>query len=158
MSEIASIIQKDSGVAASNTSLLGARGEALAVEHLIAAGYRIVMTNFTVPVGRNRQGARVTGEIDIIALDGETLCFVEVKARTSEEFLPAITNVDLRKQRQITRTARVYRRIFNVRDMPHRFDAVTVLIPDNERPQIELVRNFWSENRFQNRAWSLDRP
>lgn len=116
------------------------------------------MTNFTVPVGRNRQGARVTGEIDIIALDGETLCFVEVKARTSEEFLPAITNVDLRKQRQITRTARVYRRIFNVRDMPHRFDAVTVLIPDNERPQIELVRNFWSENRFQNRAWSLDRP
>src|SRR5205809_6235621 len=88
---------------------LGERGEALAAEHLIRHGYRLIVSNFKVPVGRNSKGVQVTGEIDIIALDGETLCFVEVKTRRSDEFTPVITNVDLRKQRQITRTAKIYR-------------------------------------------------
>jgi putative endonuclease len=66
----------------------------------------------------------VTGEIDLIALDGETLCFVEVKTRRSAEFTSITANVDLRKQRQITRTAKMYRRVFGVYEMPYRFDVV----------------------------------
>src|SRR5438067_13356184 len=95
----------------------GERGEALAAEFLVAKGYRLVAANFKVPVGRNSKDVQVTGEIDVIALDGDTLCFVEVKTRRSEEFTPVITNADLRKQRQITRTAKFYRKILVIRDM-----------------------------------------
>jgi len=84
-----------------NTSF-GERGEALAAEFLVANGYRLVAANFKVPVGRNSKDVQVTGEIDVIALDGDTLCFIEGKIRRSEELTPDITNVDPRKQRQIT--------------------------------------------------------
>ncbi|MEO6050811.1 MAG: YraN family protein [Pyrinomonadaceae bacterium] len=133
---------------------LGDRGEAKAAEYLLRNGYRIVLTNFKVPVGRNTKGVQVTGEIDIIALDGETLCFVEVKTRRSDEFTPVITNVNTRKQRQITRTAKVYRRIFGVREMKHRFDVVTVLMPKHAEPEIELTKGFWAESKFRKKTWN----
>jgi len=132
---------------------LGRQGELLAAEFLEQNGYRIVLTNFKVRVGRNTKGVQVTGEIDIVALDGETLCFVEVKTRRSEDFTPAITAVDVRKQRQITRTAKIYRRIFNVYEMPYRFDVVTVLYPSAAEPEIGLVKAFWNESKFRKRVW-----
>src|SRR5438552_3472242 len=132
---------------------LGERGEALAAEYLVKSGYRLVVSNFKVPVGRNSKGVQVTGEIDLIALDGEALCFIEVKTRRSDEFTPVITNVDLRKQRQITRTAKVYRRMFGVRDMEYRFDVVTVLMPKYAEPEIELTKDFWSESKFRKQKW-----
>jgi len=133
---------------------LGERGEALAAEFLVVNGYRLVVANFKVPVGRNSKGVSVTGEIDIIALDGETLCFIEVKTRRSDEFTPVITNVNLRKQRQITRTAKVYRRIFGVLEMKYRFDVVTVLMPNGAEPEIELTKGFWTESKFRKRNWN----
>lgn len=154
MSEILSILDKDNGTQRSSTSALGERGEKLAVEFLVARGYRIVVANFKVPVGRNSKGVSVTGEIDIIALDGETLCFIEVKTRRSDDFAPIIAAVDLRKQRQITRTARVYRRIFDLWEQKHRYDVVTVLLQKNAEPVIELKQGFWNEGSFQKRRWS----
>lgn len=133
---------------------LGDRGEALAAEFLANSGFRLVVTNFKVPVGRNSKGVQVTGEIDIIALEGETLCFVEVKTRRSDEFAPVITAVDLRKQRQITRTAKVYRRIFGVTSMEYRFDVVTVLMPKYAEPDIKLSRSYWTEARFRKSTWN----
>ncbi len=133
---------------------LGDQGEALAAEFLVNEGYRIVVANFKVPVGRNSKGVSVTGEIDIIALDGETLVFIEVKTRRSDEFTPVITAVDRRKQRQITRTAKVYRKIFGIRDMAYRFDVVTVLMPKHVNPVIELTKNYWSENTFRKQNWN----
>jgi putative endonuclease len=151
--ETLSILQQNGDALPESRAEFGSRGEALAAEFLIANGYRVVMSNFKVPIGRNRQEAQVTGEIDIIALDGETLCFIEVKTRRSEEFTPILTAVDLRKQRQITRTAKVYRRIFNVYEVPHRFDVATVLMVPGREPRIELERNFWTEAKFRKRAW-----
>jgi putative endonuclease len=148
-----SIIPDDKLPSLRATEILGREGEALAARYLTDNGYRIVMTNFKVPVGRNSQGAQVTGEIDIIALDQETLCFVEVKTRRSADFTPVITAVDLRKQRQITRTARVYRRIFRVFEMPYRFDVVTVLMPASGEPKTELSQGFWDESKFRKRSW-----
>ena len=132
----------------------GERGESLAAEFLVRNGYRLVTANFKVPVGRNSKDVQVTGEIDLIALDGETLCFIEVKTRRSEEFTPVITNVDLRKQRQITRTAKVYRKIFGIKDLKYRFDVVTVLIPKYAEPQVELVKGFWTESKFRKNTWN----
>ncbi|MBK6723601.1 MAG: YraN family protein [Acidobacteria bacterium] len=154
MSEILSIIEQNNGTRVSSTSSLGQQGENLAVEFLIAKGYRIVVANFKVPVGRNSKGVSVTGEIDIVALDVDTLCFVEVKTRRSDEFVPVIAAVDLRKQRQIARTARVYRRVFNIRDIEHRYDVVTVLLPKHSKAEIELVKGFWTDAVFQRKAWN----
>lgn len=154
MSEVLSLFDQASPSTVTSTAWKGRLGEALAATFLERNGYRLVAANFKVPVGRNRQGAQVTGEIDLIALDSKTLCFVEVKTRRSEDFAPVITAVDLRKQRQITRTARVYRRIFNIRDLDHRFDVVTVLIPDGEKPRIEISKGFWQESNFRKASWN----
>ena len=148
-----SLLKSDIGLSRRD---FGDQGEALAARFLERRGYRIVLANFKVPVGRNRNGAQVTGEIDLIALDGETLCFVEVKTRRSEDFAPVLTAVDIRKQRQITRTARVYRRIFGLFDVEYRYDVVTVLIPGGERPRIELTKGFWHESKFRKRPWNYE--
>src|SRR5207253_4384935 len=58
---------------------LGRRGEALAAAYLEQRGYRVAASNFTLPVGRNMRGAIVNAEIDLVAYEGATLCFVEVK-------------------------------------------------------------------------------
>ena len=136
------------------TVSLGERGEKIAADFLTRSGFRLVIANFKVPVGRNSKGVQVTGEIDIIAVDGQTICFVEVKTRRSDDFTPIITNVDLRKQRQITRTAKVYRRIFGIRELPYRFDVVTVLLPKHSSPVIELQKEFWTESKFRKRTWN----
>lgn len=154
MPETLSIISSETGGPRRSEDSLGARGEGLAARFLEELGFRIVVSNFKVPVGRNSEGVQVTGEIDIVALDGETLCFVEVKTRRSDEFTPVITAVDLKKQRQITRTARVYRKIFGVREMEYRFDVVTVLMPKHAEPEIKLARAYWTESKFNKRSWN----
>ncbi|MBK8148085.1 MAG: YraN family protein [Acidobacteria bacterium] len=133
------------------TRILGETGLGLAAEFLVRRGMRIVCSNFTVPIGRNLRGAAVTGEIDIVALDGDVLCFVEVKTRTSADFASPVTAVDLKKQRQIIRTARIYRKIFGVEQMRYRYDAVAVVA--GERPSIEHFRNYWNEAKFRRKNW-----
>ena len=132
-------------------SSLGKLGEDYAVAYLDQLGYRLVAANFTLPVGRNLRGALVNAEIDLVAYDGETLCFIEVKTRASDWFAPPQVNVDLRKRRQITRAARAYRQMLGIEDEPHRYDVVTVVL--NETPQIELLRNFWTEASLRKRRW-----
>ena len=136
---------------------LGEKGERLAADFLVANRYRLIISNFKVPVGRNTKGVQVTGEIDIVALDEDgVLCFVEVKTRTSESFAGPLSAVDLRKQRQITRTSKVYKRVFGLWKMPARFDVVTVIIPPDGNTKIELVRGFWSADKFRKRRWQSD--
>ncbi len=137
---------------------LGRRGEELAAAFLLQSGYRIVAANFSLPVGRNRAGAQINVEIDLVAYDGETLCFIEVKSRSSDWFAPPEANVDRRKQRQIARAARAYRRLFDLGNKPYRYDVITVVLPaKTERAgdwEIQLLRNYWREEQFRKRTWS----
>ena len=139
---------------------LGQRGETLAAEHLRANGYKLVASNFKLPVGRNRRGAVVRAEIDLVAYDGPVVCFVEVKTRASERFAAPEANVDLRKQRQVTRAARAYRRMLGLTSAPYRYDVVSVLLPPPDadgsalNPRLELFRGFWTEEKFRKRRWS----
>jgi len=137
---------------------LGRRGEELAAAWLEQQGYALVAANFVVPVGRNIRGTVVNAEIDLIAYEGETLCFVEVKTRASDWFAPPQANVDLRKRRQIVRAARAYRRMFALETSSYRYDVVSIILPaEPERGrsvQIEVLRNFWSEERLLRRRWS----
>jgi putative endonuclease len=135
---------------------LGRSGEQLATEFLEGSGYRLVASNFSIPVGRNTRGVTVNAEIDVVAYDETTLCFIEVKTRRSDWFAPPEANVDLRKQRQVTRAARAYRRVLGLEGCEYRFDVVSVILPEalaQARPRIQLMKNFWTEDKFKKRAW-----
>jgi putative endonuclease len=137
---------------------LGLSGERLAAEYLRAHGFELVAANFKLNVGRNRRGAQVQAEIDLVAYEGPVLCFVEVKTRRSDWFAAPEANVDLRKQRQITRAARAYRRLLGLAGARHRYDVVSVRLPppgaEDPAPRLELLRGFWTEEKFRKRRWS----
>lgn len=109
---------------------LGKKGESLAADFLNKNGYRIVENNF-----RNRYG-----EIDIIAIDGKTLVFVEVKTKTGSKFGPPAMAVDGRKQRQLSRAALAYLTQKKLNNNPARFDVVAISMIEN-KTVIELIKN-----------------
>ncbi len=117
------------------SSSLGVLGESYAAAYLTQLGYRLVAANVTLPIGRNRRGAVINAEIDLVAYEGDTLCFIEVKSRTSDWFAPPQVNVDLRKRRQVTRAARVYRQMLGIKDQPYRYDVVTAVFANDSTPQ-----------------------
>ena len=156
MSEILSLYNQDNHSVAVSSSKVGQLGEELAVGFLEKKGYRIVLANYKVPIGRNRLGVSATGEIDLIALDKDVLCFVEVKTRSSDEFASPLAAVDLRKQRQIIRTAKVYRKIFRLNAIKFRYDVVSIVLAENSRPKIELFKNYWTEDKFRKKVWFED--
>jgi len=154
MSEILSLSNQNNHSPLLNSSKVGQIGEELAARFLEKKGYRLVCANYKVPIGRNQRGATVTGEIDLIALDEDVLCFVEVKTRSSDDFASPLAAVDLRKQRQIIRTAKVYRKIFRLNDIKFRYDVVSIVLVENSRPKIELFKGFWNENKFRKKSWT----
>ena len=136
---------------------LGERGERMAVEYLERHGYRIVATNFVAPLGYSRNGRPITGEIDIVAYDESTqpftLAFIEVKTRTSAEIATPEAAVDLRKQRQIVRTALIYRRLMGVVDEPYRYDVVSIVIARHAEVAVTLRRGHFTEQIFARSRW-----
>ncbi len=156
MSEQISQFQQDSRLRYVGTREAGAKGEKLAAQYLTLNKYRLVMANFRAPIGRNSKGVQVTGEIDLVAMYANTLCFIEVKTRASMDFGGPLSAVDNQKQRQITRTARVYRKIFGIYDIEQRFDVVTVLTARVGEPEIEIFRGFWTESKFKKKMWNDD--
>ncbi|HKO97598.1 MAG TPA: YraN family protein [Pyrinomonadaceae bacterium] len=147
----------DIETASSATHLqIGRRGEELAAAYLQQQGYQIVAANFVIPVGRNRIGAVISVEIDLVACDSETLCFIEVKSRASDWFAPPQANVDRRKQRQIARAARAYLRMFDLTGQPYRFDVVTVVMKEEggTGPDVNLLRNHWTADSIRKRTWT----
>ena len=140
----------------SETRKLGERGEIIAAEFLLRRNFRIVCANFKVPIGRNRRGVSVTGEIDLIAIDDETLTFIEVKTRSSDSFAAPETAVDLRKQRQIIRTAKRYRKIFHINNVKFRYDVISIVLRENKAPHVEHFKAFFNEEKFSKRDWQDD--
>jgi putative endonuclease len=108
----------------------GKRGEELAAAHLAEAGYRIIECNYRC----------LFGEIDIVAEEGETLVFIEVKSRRSESYGEPQLAVGHQKQKKISRIAMHYLKERRLCHRPARFDVVAVKL----RPachRIELIRN-----------------
>ncbi len=108
----------------------GKTGEDLACQELERLGYEILARRYRI------RGA----EIDIIARDGPTIVFVEVKARDGRHFGEAAEAVTWRKRRRIVAAARNYVMEHRAHDCPCRFDVVTVHVED-ERPRIEVFQN-----------------
>jgi putative endonuclease len=110
--------------------LFGKTGEDLACAELERRGYAILARRY------RQQG----GELDIIARDGPTLVFVEVKARDSREFGDAAEAVTARKQRRMARLALDYVARHRLHDCPCRFDVVAIHINEGAAA-IEVFTN-----------------
>ena len=111
----------------------GTNGEEDAYFHLRKLGYVMVERNFRSPRSR--------GEIDLIGWDGDVLCFIEVKTRTSRDVKTAEAAVDRHKRREVAQVARQY-----LRRLPPtcqwRFDIVSVYYGGfSSRPEIGVFRN-----------------
>ncbi|HBG47827.1 MAG TPA: YraN family protein [Deltaproteobacteria bacterium] len=113
-----------------NRIAVGKAGEDEAAGFLERHGYRILERNF-----RCRYG-----EIDIIARDGKTIVFVEVKTRGSDRFGPPGASVDGRKQRKMTITSSFYLEGLGHTDPDIRFDVVCIEMKDG-RAQIEHIQD-----------------
>jgi putative endonuclease len=110
---------------------LGERGEERAVAELERRGYAILERRY-----RTRHG-----EIDIVARDGDTLVFVEVKARVTAECGTAAEAVTVRKQRRLAAMAVDYLARQRITNTPCRFDVVAIDDADGPAPRITLYRN-----------------
>jgi putative endonuclease len=108
----------------------GKTGEDLACGELERRGYAIIAR-------RHRSRG---GELDIIARDGPTLVFVEVKAREGHAFGDAAEAVTWQKQQRIVRLASEYMMRHHFSDSPCRFDVVSIQF-DFGRPVIEVFQN-----------------
>ena len=113
------------------TTQLGRKGERLAARFLKKHGYRLLQRNYTCP----------RGEIDLVALDGEEVVFVEVRTRTDDAFGDPAESVTSKKRRQVSSVALDYARRKKLADQPMRFDVVTVLFGRSDQPRIELFRD-----------------
>jgi putative endonuclease len=97
--------------------LLGQRGESEAERFLTArCHYRVVARNYRCPFG----------EIDMVALDGRTIVFIEVRSHTGPVFGDPLASVDSRKQRQIAKAALHYLSHHRLSDREARFDVVGI--------------------------------
>lgn len=118
---------------------LGARGERLAARYLRRRGYKIV--------GQGQRGE--LGEIDLIAVDGRTIVFVEVKSRATHEAGHPADAVDERKQRQLTRLAAGYLKHHGLLECPSRFDVVAVTWADGARLRVEHFEGAFAAQGFE---------
>ena len=118
---------------------------------LVALGYiflkQYMIDNFLARM--ERQGYKIvgrrvrlpSGELDLVALDRETIVFVEVKTRRSDQHGQPSDAVTPAKQRRLTRLAVSFLKRHGLLDHPARFDVVSVTWPPDEKPRIEHFKN-----------------
>lgn len=120
---------------------LGKRGECYAARYLRRLGYKIV-------AGGNRTRY---GEVDLVAVDGETIVFVEVKTRRAGEWGDAAAAVDQAKQDRVVRSALAFLKEHHLLECAVRFDVVAIVWPeDASQPDLRHLQNaFEPADRWQ---------
>ena len=108
----------------------GKKSESLAVDCLKKNGYKIIQQNYRTKVG----------EIDIIAKQGKSLVFIEVKARKSSRFGAPELAVTPKKQRKISMTALYYLKSTKQSNIKARFDVVAIKSTSNG-PDVKITKN-----------------
>jgi putative endonuclease len=111
---------------------LGYLGERAAEKFLRRRGYKIVARGSRLP----------SGELDLVAVDGRTVVFVEVKTRSSRQFGHPEEAVDENKRRRVTRAALAYLKRHGLLEYHSRFDVVALDWPASSQwPRIEHYKN-----------------
>lgn len=114
----------------------GRHGEELAVDYLKQQGYKILQRNFRTNLG----------EMDIIAEDKDTICFVEVKARHSPSHGLPFESIPFWKRNRLSRIALMYLKNKGLLNRRARFDVVSVLGGPQEPPKVELLKNAFESS------------
>jgi putative endonuclease len=109
--------------------VLGRAGEKCAARFLRRQGFRIVTRNYSC----------YAGEIDIVALDGKTVVFVEVKTRTGADHADPEDAVNQPKQKRIGRVAAAFLRQTRSKGRDCRFDIVTVVVDESGEMTVEHI-------------------
>lgn len=105
----------------------GLRGEEEALFYLRQCGFTVIARRWQTP--------RLPGDVDLIAWNGPTLCFIEVKTRTRRDIVPAEFAVDPHKQKTLRSLAHVFLKRFSEhvrQQIPVRFDVIAVYLPPPE--------------------------
>ena len=103
---------------------MGALGEMLARQYLTEHNFAIIAQNYKCPLG----------EIDLIAREGETMVFVEVKSQYAHVTIRPERKVDARKQKKLIRLARYYRHHHLTPNTLCRIDVITVILSSENKP------------------------
>ena len=119
----------------------GTRSERAAERFLKRLGYRILARNYTCP----------SGELDIVALDGRCIVFVEVRSTGNDDVERAAASVDDAKQRRLTKLALYYLQQHGLLECAARFDVLALSWPENQREPLIVhhVGAFQATGRFQ---------
>ena len=112
----------------------GRRSELQAIDYLRTLRYRIVASGYRVK----------SGEVDVIAWDGDILVFVEVKARKNSD--PPQDAVSFQKQQRIVRAAHAYMTKHRLHDTPYRFDVVAVTARPGAKPEFVLLQDAFRDS------------
>lgn len=113
----------------SDQGTLGQRGENVAARFLRNLGYTIIIRNFRCK----------TGEVDIIARDGKTIVFVEVKTRSDDNSAEPEQQVDPAKQQQLTKVAKFYLTRYGRPQPPARFDVIAIVWRTGSDPVVRHI-------------------
>ena len=117
---------------------LGRQSERLAARFLAGQGYAIEAVNVRVP----------GGELDMVARDGGTLCFIEVRSRSSDAWGGPLASIDAGKQRRFIRAVRWYLARRGTPEAEIRFDVVAITWRDLTAPAIELLRGAFDASGY----------
>jgi len=109
---------------------LGKFGEDLAFKEIKGLGYKRITRNYRCPLG----------EVDLIAMDGDTLVFIEVKTRKGRSLAYAKEAVNAKKRRKLSKVALFYMKSNKLNGIRARFDVVAISLAGSEQ-QVEVVRN-----------------
>jgi len=115
----------------------GILGERAARRHLKRLGLKFLLANFRSP----------RGEIDLVFRDGECLVFVEVKTRSSEEWVRPAAAVNAEKRRLISQCALDYLKMLKNPQVKIRFDIVEVLLADGNVREVRHLPNTFNLSR-----------
>jgi putative endonuclease len=109
---------------------LGKFGEELALKKLKRLGYKKIVRNYSCRLG----------EVDLIARDGDTLAFIEIKTRRGASIGCAKEAVNARKRRQLSKVALAYMKSNDCCEAKARFDVVAINLKDGNT-QIEVIKD-----------------
>jgi putative endonuclease len=116
---------------------LGRKTETYAERFLRKQGYKICARNYRCAFG----------EIDLVARENHALVFIEVKGRRSKRYGSPVEAVTFQKRQQIIRVAKQYLAVFQLEEIPIRFDVLGVLWREGGVPEITLVKDAFSATR-----------
>ncbi len=112
--------------------ITGRRGEQAAFFYLRRQGF--------IVTARGWRSGQARGDLDLVAWEGDVICFVEVKTRTTRAVATAEASVDEDKRRTLRRLARHYLRQLPKQDVPVRFDILSIHFEEEKTAEFELFR------------------